>query len=64
MGAWFRGPLATWGRDVILDSGTPLVKWFDPKALSSILEEHIRGRVDHGKRIYALVTLAIWAGTR
>ena len=64
VGAWFRGPLANWGRDVILGSGTPLDEWFDQQVLSSSLEEQIQGRVAQGKRIYALVTIARWADTR
>ncbi len=45
VGAWFRGPLANWGRDVILNSDTPLQEWFDQQAISSILDEHIQGSV-------------------
>jgi hypothetical protein len=28
--------------------------------VQSLLEEHLRGRADHGKRLYALAVLAIW----
>jgi asparagine synthase (glutamine-hydrolysing) len=62
VGGWFRGPLADWAREVIVGSNTPLDDWFDRAVLLSILDEHRAGRVDHGKRIYALVMLAKWIG--
>jgi hypothetical protein len=34
--------------------------WFDRNMVNSMLEEHRAGRVDHGKRIYALTMLALW----
>jgi asparagine synthase (glutamine-hydrolysing) len=63
VGAWFRGPLAGWAREVILEPGNPLDDWFTPVARQRILDEHLQGRVDHGKRIYAIVTLALWLDT-
>ncbi|HEY5903122.1 MAG TPA: asparagine synthase (glutamine-hydrolyzing) [Anaerolineales bacterium] len=59
--AWFRGPLYEWSRQVMLSEGSPLARWFEPHALAAILEEHRLGRVDHGKRLYALGMLAVWA---
>ncbi|TAK13014.1 MAG: asparagine synthase (glutamine-hydrolyzing) [Anaerolineae bacterium] len=58
--AWLRGPLHNWARDRLLDSRGPLSGWFDSAALVRLLEEHRRGRADHGKRLYALVMLAEW----
>ena len=60
MSAWFRGPLADWARETIMGTSALLDEWFDQTILSSILDEHQAGRVDHGKRIYALVMLAKW----
>ena len=59
--AWFRGPLHDWSRDLMLGAGSPLLQWFDGRKVASILEEHRTGRADHGKRLYALVMLAVWA---
>jgi asparagine synthase (glutamine-hydrolysing) len=61
VGAWFRGPLHNWVRELLTTNGNTLNQWFDRKILNSILEEHRAGRVDHGKRIYALTMLALWA---
>jgi len=58
--AWFRGPLASWTREILIGSENILGTWFNPKAMQLLLDEHQSGRVDHGKRIYALVMLAMW----
>jgi asparagine synthase (glutamine-hydrolysing) len=59
--AWFRGPLYDWARQVLVGEGSPLHQWFNRRMMASLLEEHHSARVDHSKRIYALVTLAVWA---
>lgn len=61
VGAWLRGPLAAWSRQTLLAPGSPLSAWFQPQALAGLLAEHQAGRQDHGKRIWALACLAIWA---
>ena len=58
--AWFRGPLQDWSKELLLSNGSALDRWFDRKMMASLLEEHRAGRVDHGKRIYALAMLALW----
>lgn len=59
--AWFRGPLAAWSRELLLGTGSPLLDWFRPQALRRYLDEHAAARTDHGKRLYALSMLAVWA---
>lgn len=58
--AWFRGPLYDWSKDLLTEERSPLAKWFDMRAIKSLLEEHRAGKSDHGKRLYALVMLALW----
>ena len=58
--AWFRGPLRDWSKELLLSNGNSLDRWFDRQMMTSLLEEHRAGRMDHGKRIYALVMLALW----
>ena len=60
LSAWFRGPLQDWSRELLLSNGSSLDRWFDRQMMTSLLEEHRLGRVDHGKRIYALAMLALW----
>ena len=60
VGAWFRGPLYDWAKKLLIANGNSLNRWFDRNAMDTMLEEHRAGRVDHGKRIYALTMLALW----
>ncbi len=62
IGSWFRDPLADWARDVLLDEESRFHDWFEPAIIETILQEHREGRYNHGKRIYALVMLALWPG--
>ncbi len=64
LSAWFRGPLYDWSKQLLLGAGSPLHQWFDPAALAVFLDEHKSARLDHGKRLYALAMLGVWANTR
>jgi asparagine synthase (glutamine-hydrolysing) len=61
LAAWFRGPLLGWSRGLVLAAGSPLSEWFSLAAIAALFDEHARGRADHGKRLYALTMLGIWA---
>ncbi|MGE5249159.1 MAG: asparagine synthase (glutamine-hydrolyzing) [Bacteroidota bacterium] len=60
--AWFRGPLYEWSKEMMLAAGSPLGRWFEREAMAHLIEEHHSARMDHGKRLYALAMLAVWAG--
>jgi asparagine synthase (glutamine-hydrolysing) len=61
LGTWFRGPLASWAEDILLGDSTPMGSWFRPSTLHRLLDEHITGKENHGKRIYTLVMLSLWS---
>jgi asparagine synthase (glutamine-hydrolysing) len=61
--AWLRDSMAGWSRDLLLDPRGPTAAWFVPETLGRLLDEHQAGRVDHGKRLWALIVLALWAGS-
>ena len=61
LSAWFRGPLNDWSKELLASNGSSVDQWFDREMITSLLEEHRAGRADHGKRIYALAMLALWA---
>jgi len=61
VGAWLRGPLAAWTRETLLAPDGVLAAWFQREALVQLLAEHDAGRRDHGKRLWALLCLALWA---
>ena len=61
LGAWFRGPLVDWSRELLLGGRAPLADWFHETPIRAMLDEHLDGKSDHGKRLYSLVMLAGWA---
>ena len=60
LGEWFRGPLADWTRKSLLHGDQALGGWFNTSQVERILNEHQSGKVDHGKRIWALLMLSLW----
>jgi asparagine synthase (glutamine-hydrolysing) len=60
LGAWFRGPLADWSNGILLDADRKLLSYFKSDAIGRLLDEHQSGRVDHGKRLFALAILSLW----
>lgn len=46
----------------MLGSGSSLSEWFRESTLDRLLHEHRQGTADHGKRLWALAILAVWAG--
>jgi len=61
LATWFRGPLLEWSRELLLASGSPLDTWLNKMPMQRLLDEHVQGKADHGKRLYALAMLAAWA---
>jgi len=59
IGAWLRNELRDWARDRLLDNRS-LSEWFRPAAIQRLFEEHDSGRMNHGKRLWALLIFAIW----
>jgi asparagine synthase (glutamine-hydrolysing) len=57
--AWLRNELRDWVRDRLLDSRS-LSEWFRPAAVQRLFEEHDSGRMNHGKRLWALLIFALW----
>ena len=60
LGAWFRGPLANWIKETLLDPNAGIHTLFRPSALDRLVDEHAQGRTDHGKRIWTLMALELW----
>ncbi len=51
-------------RDVLLSRANPVASWFDRAAIEKLLAEHLAGRRDHGKKLWALYMLVVVAGRR
>lgn len=57
---WLRGELRGFSRDVLLSADSRTRGWFEPKAVAALLGAHESRRVDHGHRLWALLTLELW----
>ena len=61
IGPWLRGPLAGFLRETLLDAdglaGTGMVARAEVQRL---VDEHLRGAVDHRKRLWSLMVLELW----
>jgi asparagine synthase (glutamine-hydrolysing) len=57
---WFRGPLASFAREVLLDRRTLERGMFRPEAVGGLVEAHLSGRFDHSYRLWALLVLELW----
>jgi Asparagine synthase len=51
-------------RDVLLSRANPAAPWFERAAIETLLVEHLAGRRDHGKKLWALYILFMVAGRR
>jgi asparagine synthase (glutamine-hydrolysing) len=49
-------------QDVLMSTGNPVADWFERAAIEALLAEHASGRVDHGKKLWALYILFSVAG--
>lgn len=57
---WFRGPLADYVRDVLLDRRCTERGYFDSRYVERLLTEHREGRFDHAGRLWSLLFLELW----
>jgi asparagine synthase (glutamine-hydrolysing) len=51
-------------RDVLLSPANPVSDWFNRTALEALLDEHLAGGHDHGKKLWALYVLFAVAARR
>lgn len=57
---WFREDLKGIAREILLDRQTINRNIFQEKTLTELLDQHESGRINHGKRIWSLITLELW----
>jgi asparagine synthase (glutamine-hydrolysing) len=60
IGDWFRGELRGLVRDVLLDPGALGRGYFRPEAVRTMLDHHLAGTHDNGKRLWSLFMLELW----
>ena len=59
VGQWLKNELKDWSRELLVNNSM-LVEWFDPHAIQRLMDEHMQGRTNHGKRLWALLIFAVW----
>lgn len=59
LGVWLRGELREWARERLLTNRS-LDEWFRPDAVRQLLAEHDGGKVNHGKKLWALLMFVEW----
>jgi asparagine synthase (glutamine-hydrolysing) len=57
---WFRGELTERLTDTLLSSGSACVTYFRPEVLRQLLDEHRKGRCDHKRVLFSLLTFETW----
>lgn len=59
LGLWLNRELRSWTRERLIDNRA-LSEWFKPAAIEQLLRQHDSGRINHGKRLWALLMVAVW----
>jgi asparagine synthase (glutamine-hydrolysing) len=60
LGLWFRGPLAAAVQDILFAPQARIFQYLRRKKIRVLFDENATGRADHGKRLWALLSLEIW----
>ncbi len=58
--AWFQGPMKEYLRDHLQGADSKTRGYFDPQVLDRVVGDHIEGRQNHEKLLWALLNLEIW----
>jgi asparagine synthase (glutamine-hydrolysing) len=58
---WLRTDLAPFMREVLLDPAAAERGWARPREVASLIDEHVAGTVDHGRKLWSLLALELWA---
>ena len=57
---WFRGALADFTRDVLLDHRSLNRGFFRPEAIRELVDDHQSGKFNHAHRLWTLIVLELW----
>lgn len=60
--AWLRGPLVPFAREVLSPETIRRQGFFSPDAVTAVLEQHVRGDVDHSRQLWGLMSFTLWRG--
>jgi asparagine synthase (glutamine-hydrolysing) len=57
---WFRGELAGYVREILLDASSLSRGYFRPEVVRRLVDDHQSGRWDHSYRLWALLFFELW----
>jgi asparagine synthase (glutamine-hydrolysing) len=60
LGAWFRGELRDYLRDMLTSPTARARAYVEPAYVATLVDEHLAARHDHGHRLWALLTFEVW----
>jgi asparagine synthase (glutamine-hydrolysing) len=60
VGEWLRGPLRDLARDLLSTHRLKAEGNFDPRFVTRLLDEHLRGVADHRKPLWTLLAFQLW----
>jgi asparagine synthase (glutamine-hydrolysing) len=60
LGAWLHGPLRKWVQELLLNPHSRIGAYLKRDPVQHLFEVHLRGRENHGNRLWALVMLEVW----
>lgn len=58
--SWLRGELEPFTRDVLSPANVRRQGFFRPEVVSRLLDDHVGGRGDNSRKIWALLTFSLW----
>jgi asparagine synthase (glutamine-hydrolysing) len=60
--AWLRGELQPFARELLSPDRTRAQGYFDPAAVTEVLDEHVARRQDYSRQLWGLMSFSLWAG--
>ena len=63
IGAWLKGPLRSWAADLLSDSRLQRQSLLDAPRIQNCWQEHLSGRRDHSRSLWAVLMLQSWLDT-
>jgi asparagine synthase (glutamine-hydrolysing) len=58
--AWLRGELEPFAREVLGADRLRRQGYFEPAAVSRLIDEHVAGREDHSRQLWGLLSFSLW----
>jgi asparagine synthase (glutamine-hydrolysing) len=59
--AWLRGELQPFAREVLSPERVRAQGYFEPAAVTALLDEHVARRQDHSRQLWGLMSFSLWA---